>query len=124
MEFHPFVGSHLRLFASDANGRKNGKNRTTVNNTNNKNGSTVKKPTQNASAKAIPSNSLNKQQSQQMKMQSTSNFVAAKTNQSTNNVVDSKIDKQNAQNKPSDIGKSVGKIVNITIFGFISKFQS
>lgn len=120
----PNPGLHLRYYASAGNGRKNGKNRATVNsnyNNNNdtdkNNGSSGKKPLQNASSKATKPNLPNKQLTQPMKSQSTIN-VADEIDKSTAKVFDTKISKGNAQNKPNDNGKPPAKTVNsATIFG-------
>lgn len=110
----------MRLYASAANGRKNGKNRATVNNNNTNNntnntGSPVKKFTPNASVKAVQPNFPNKQQTQEIKTQSTTN-VDDKNEKSTAKISDLKILMENAQNKPNDNGKPPVKIVNVTIF--------
>lgn len=112
---------HLRLYGSAANGRKNGKNRATVNNNNNNNtinnSSTIKKPTQNASAKAAQPNLLNKQQSQQIKTQSKINDDdTKKTENPITKILDTKNVMEISQNKRNENGKSPGKIVNDTIF--------
>lgn len=115
-----FVGSHLRLYASAANGRKNAKNRATVNNnnTNDSSNKNASKLTQNASVKAAQTNFVNKQQSQPIKTQSTIINVdeKSKTEKPATTILYSKNLKENAQNKPNDESKgksdNPGKIVN------------
>lgn len=123
----------MRLYASAANGRKNGKNRATVNNNtsnnnNNTNDSTAKKLTQNASGKAAQSNFANKQQSQPIKAQSTTIKVDenSKFKKPATTILNSLNVKENAQNKPNEEnkGKSPAKIVKCynNLFGRSSKF--
>lgn len=129
--FFPFLysnaGSHLRFYGSTSNGRKTGKNRATVNNTNNttniSTASTVKKPIQNASTKTAQPNLLTKQQSQQMKTQSKTIADATKTEKPIAKIPDTQNVVENSQHKPNEHGKSPEKIVNVKrVFGFFSKF--
>lgn len=127
------LGSHLRLYASAANGRKNAKNRATVNNNNNNtNESTAKKLTQNASAKAVQqqSNFVNKEQPIKTTLATSIKQVddKSKTEKPATTILYSKNVKENAQNKLNDDdnkGKSniPGKIVKPydIFFGFLLK---
>lgn len=92
------TGTNSRLFASSANGRKNGKTNGTVNNNNSKS----KKLAKNASAKIVQSNFINEQQKQQ-----STNIITNKTNKPS-----SKLEKDTQNEKRMD-DKHHEKIVKI-----------